>query len=1098
MELKIVQYNVHKSRDVMILLTADKSVAKYDVLAIQEPAKNPTIHATYCESNSAFRPLYPTNRHTRACFLINKRLPLEYWSVEFPGPDLAILTLRLPGRTVTITNVYSQPVAAHQKDENSPIYRLPDILERAGEHILVGDFNLHHPTWSGNAQTRASRMAYDLLALTDHVELVLVTPPGLITWRRSENSSSSSTIDLMFLSKTLAQHLVSCQVDNTLQHGSDHRPVAAHLTPPTDGPLRLPGPRRLWKRTDKEAVRAGSEHLWVPASFITRGQIDSYTQYLQEFALQLVDLTTPMAKTHPGDNAPCCSWWSEEIEGLIREERRARRQGQTGEQQKEISHRKKKAIKNAKRADWRRAVHEAKDGRRGIWGLVRWGKERSHLPPELPTIPPLEKGNGELAMTFEEKTAILHARFFPPEPDADLSDMQGYTYPAELEEAPQITREMVAAALANTAPFKAPGVDGIPTGFLQAMGEPLVQAIRVLTQACWDWQHVPEAFRIARTVVLRKPGKESYSQAKAWRPIALLNTLGKVMEAVTAHYLQDLAERYNLLPETQMGARKNRSTETALDLLLSQIRATWSAEGIATVLSMDISGAFDHVVRDRMIHILRGKGVPASIVGWVQSFMSDRRTTLVFDGQESAPLEVAAGIPQGSPISPILFLFYNSELLDICNPQTMRVHGLGFVDDVNLVAWGSTTRGNCDNLERLHGGCLEWARRHGAKFAPEKYELMHLTQRPRRFDTTQALQLGEVTIKPTRAVRVLGLHLDPSLRWTAHKEKTLGRMATQMNALTRLTGSTWGLPMLQARQVYTMVVRPAMAYAAHVWHQPAAERGQGLGLTRKLQKIQNKSLRIVTGGYKATPIQSLETLAHVPPLDLFLTSKVAAYRRRARDNGTDAIVARMCTRIRNTLRKPRAPIAVNVVSHPCPTKDGWIEEWMGTGDLRCAESHTQEGRGVDKRRAQRALLAKWMERWQAAPRSAAEAVSQPPDRRVLALHKGLHKAESSVLTQLRTGKIGLADFLHKAGVPEVESTECSCGQGRETPRHITVFCPRYRDARKELRVGGHVDFNELLTTAEGVRKVTRWWIKRGILEQFRLASELIHDSDGRA
>jgi hypothetical protein len=63
-------------------------------------------------------------------------------------------------------------------------------------------------------------------------------------------------------------------------------------------------------------------------------------------------------------------------------------------------------------------------------------------------------------------------------------------------------------------------------------------------------------------------------------------------------------------------------------------------------------------------------------------------------------------------------------------------------------------------------------------------------------------------------MRVLGLHLDPKLQWKKHKAETLSKMTTHTNALMRLAGSTWGLPMLQARQVYTMVIRPAMAYAA--------------------------------------------------------------------------------------------------------------------------------------------------------------------------------------------------------------------------------------------------------------------------------------------
>ena len=118
MELRIAQYNAHKRRDTMVLLYRNN--AKYDVIAVQEPARNRTMHATYCDSNSVFRPLYPTNRHTRACFLINKKLPLAHWGIEFPGSDIAILTLRLPNRTVTVTNVYSEPTNASQVNESSP------------------------------------------------------------------------------------------------------------------------------------------------------------------------------------------------------------------------------------------------------------------------------------------------------------------------------------------------------------------------------------------------------------------------------------------------------------------------------------------------------------------------------------------------------------------------------------------------------------------------------------------------------------------------------------------------------------------------------------------------------------------------------------------------------------------------------------------------------------------------------------------------------------------------------------------------------------------------------------------------------------------
>ena len=87
--------------------------------------------------------------------------------------------------------------------------------------------------------------------------------------------------------------------------------------------------------------------------------------------------------------------------------------------------------------------------------------------------------------------------------------------------------------------------------------------------------------------------------------------------------------------------------------------------------------------------------------------MSDRQTTLAFDGQESPAFSVMTGIPQGSPLSPILFLFYNAELLERCANPRSGVGCLGFVDDITLIAWGEFTDNNCQWLAEAHAQC-DW------------------------------------------------------------------------------------------------------------------------------------------------------------------------------------------------------------------------------------------------------------------------------------------------------------------------------------------------------------------------------------------------------
>ena len=86
--------------------------------------------------------------------------------------------------------------------------------------------------------------------------------------------------------------------------------------------------------------------------------------------------------------------------------------------------------------------------------------------------------------------------------------------------------------------------------------------------------------------------------------------------------------------------------------------------------------------------------------------MTNRSTTLCFQGKESQLVRPKAGIPQGSLLLPILFLFYNVELLEICTSTEPGVTASGFVDDVNILAYSQSTTGNYRKIEKVHSRCL--------------------------------------------------------------------------------------------------------------------------------------------------------------------------------------------------------------------------------------------------------------------------------------------------------------------------------------------------------------------------------------------------------
>ena len=136
-----------------------------------------------------------------------------------------------------------------------------------------------------------------------------------------------------------------------------------------------------------------------------------------------------------------------------------------------------------------------------------------------------------------------------------------------------ISKSKVLETLRRLNADKTRGPDGISNRILKACAEKLSRMIKPLFQACITQAYHPEAFKTANTITMKKPGKKDtdYATPKGYRPIALLNTLGKIMESIMGKKISYLAETYQLLPKTQMGARRGKFTETALELLTEQV-----------------------------------------------------------------------------------------------------------------------------------------------------------------------------------------------------------------------------------------------------------------------------------------------------------------------------------------------------------------------------------------------------------------------------------------------------------------------------------------------------------------------------------------------
>ena len=291
----ILQYNTMKSRDkVMAPLLRDPTIWDYDVLAIQEPWHNKHNNSTHHPCKDRFHLVYPEpteGESTRVCFYINSRLNRADWTVQTHSRDLMTLKIQYTehsqSKRLCIHNVYREAVRG---DTTATLEQLNGLLEDDHwQHIIVGDFNLHHPTWGGLG-VEEDPQAEQLIQMMDERQLSLLLPQGSVTWRSQQ---ACSTIDLVLGSPDITQRLISCEVQQR-HHDSDHYPIATHLL--LSAAEATPRSYRQWDRADIKLLQQTlAEQLPTPLHNYNGPNMEQHITAITEAIQAAVKATVPMS-----------------------------------------------------------------------------------------------------------------------------------------------------------------------------------------------------------------------------------------------------------------------------------------------------------------------------------------------------------------------------------------------------------------------------------------------------------------------------------------------------------------------------------------------------------------------------------------------------------------------------------------------------------------------------------------------------------------------------------------------------------------------------------------------------------------------------------
>ena len=184
-----------------------------------------------------------------------------------------------------------------------------------------------------------------------------------------------------------------------------------------------------------------------------------------------------------------------------------------------------------------------------------------------------------------------------------------------------------------------------------------------------------------------------------------------------------------------------------------------------STLFLDIKAGFDNVNASKLQSRLLSKNIPSYMVDWVSSFLTGRKCTLVFQGAPGISAPVSVGTPQGSPLSPLLFLIYVAPL-HFRIPTGVLV---SYVDDFSLTVASPSHRSNIRRLQNLFLNIARKGAELDVSFSVPKTELVHWrTHSERSPPSLSPITLDNQIFHPKDVVRWLGYWLTPALNTSHH------------------------------------------------------------------------------------------------------------------------------------------------------------------------------------------------------------------------------------------------------------------------------------------------------------------------------------------
>ena len=730
--------------------------------------------------------IIPSHYH----FTVLKLPPIK--NVEAVGVDLF-----LPSCTLRLITVYIPPIphSSHASTEN--FIDLSDMLlsqinDSTHKTLICGDFNLPDIKWSSLTCSSAKSSVF-----LDFLKSASLTNAVTFPTRNDK------ILDLVLLSDP--QLLVSCNSSDK-KFTSDHKSIELSIN--ASFPPPLPPKKRLdFFNTDFIAMNNFFATFYWEKLFKSSSNVNSvYLLFLEVIHFAITQFVPLIESDHKPYFPKHISSLFTHRDFLLKKPFNAFRQIKL---QKVNSSIKRECDKFLRYKEKKLSTK----GPKAIFNYIAKSIKPSLIFPSLRnTANELVFKDCDKAQLFAEHFSSVFSPSAPSSPSPTnfpFSSYSAVTVSDILESLPNKV---------NTSP------DGLPYIILKHCAVSLAKPITRLLNLSLSSGFIPDFWKTSIILPLFKKGdKHAFDN---YRPIALTSSLCKITEKLVYDHLLAFFNSRNILPDSQHGFRQNKSVTTQLLETFEIITSELDKDIPIDLIFFDFSKAFDCIPHDKLLAKLKLAGVPDWIYAWISSFLLHRNFTVKINDSFSSSFPAPSGVPQGSVIGPLLFIFYVSDLPSFCS--TPGVFLRLFADD--LKAFSKDPLALQAFIDKLHAWCLL----NGLSISLQKCSVMHFL--PKLNIKTTYFYNGQPFPICTSAVRDLGVMVDSDLTWKAHIKSVTSKAYKKRFLLFKSLKST--NPSFLTK-MYCCYVRPILEFASPVFN-PTQK-----GLIAKLEQVQRSTTRLI-------------------------------------------------------------------------------------------------------------------------------------------------------------------------------------------------------------------------------------------------------------